>query len=71
MDSSPEVTRLLMVWSDEVDDNVQVNGINGYREQMRKEFLKKPEEERAHLERGYRETAKKLPLKPVNPDFEQ
>lgn len=64
------------LWGDDfrfevVDDNVLVTSINGYREQMQKEFLNKPEEERARLEQRNRENAKKLPLKPVNLDFEQ
>jgi WD40 repeat protein len=65
------------LWGDDfrfevVDDNVQVTGVSGYREQMRKEFLNKPEAERARLTQQARENAKRLPLlKPVNLDFEQ
>ena len=54
-----------------VGNDVPVTGIRGYREQQRTAFLKKSEAERACLEEMSITNAQKLPLKPINLDFEQ
>jgi hypothetical protein len=63
------------LWADDfrleiVDRDVPVTGNPGQRERYLQEFMKKPEAERKQLESRARESAKKLPLKPVNLDFE-
>ncbi len=62
------------LWGDDfrleiVDADVPVTDISGIRERNQAEFLRLPEQERLRLERGYKERAKTLPLKPVNMDF--
>jgi hypothetical protein len=48
-----------------------VTGPGGLREQSLQRFLLRPEAERVRLIQQAQEYAKRLPLKPVNLDFEQ
>lgn len=64
------------LWGDDfrleiVDADVSVTGPGGLREQSLQRFLLRPEAERLRLIQQARENAKRLPLKPINMDFEQ
>jgi WD40 repeat protein/predicted Ser/Thr protein kinase len=64
------------VWADDfrleiVDADVPATGQSGYRDRNRQEFLFRPEADRARIRQQVEENAKRLPLKPVNLDFEQ
>jgi hypothetical protein len=64
------------VWADDlrleiVDADVPATGQSGYRDRNRQEFLFRPEADRARIRQQVQENAKRLPLKPVNLDFEQ
>lgn len=54
-----------------VDVEVSVTRQSGYRERKRQQFLLRTESDRARILQQIQETAKRLPLKPVNLDFEQ
>ncbi|MFN0124399.1 MAG: protein kinase domain-containing protein, partial [Blastocatellia bacterium] len=64
------------IWGDDfrleaVEADVSATGESVSRERNRQEFVRRPEAEQARIRQQVEENAKRLPLKPVNLDFEQ